>query len=108
MSFDLCVKIVVVDSVTLGVYVEELIMPGIDGGFTILRNHASLLSVLGKGLVRLRSGNACVLVPVTGGVVEVEKNHVILLLDSMPDSFLEELMRIREYFKLVPLGIFDS
>lgn len=108
MSFDLCVKIVVVDSFTLGVYVEELVMPGIDGGFTILRNHASLLSVLGKGLVRLRSGNACVLVPITGGVVEVEKNHVILLLDTMPNSILEELTHIREHFKLAPLNIFDA
>jgi F-type H+-transporting ATPase subunit epsilon len=58
--------------------------PGTDGSFQVLDNHAPLISLLKDGVVEYKSKEASVQrVTITGGVVEVLKNKVILLADSV-------------------------
>ncbi len=55
-------------------------LPGIDGSFEILNNHAPLISVLKKGKVKIvdEKGQQQFF-EVNGGVVEVLKNKVLIL-----------------------------
>jgi F-type H+-transporting ATPase subunit epsilon len=57
--------------------------PGTDGSFQVLDNHAPLISLLKEGVVEYKSKEATQNVTITGGVVEVLKNKVILLADSV-------------------------
>jgi F-type H+-transporting ATPase subunit epsilon len=58
--------------------------PGTDGSFQVLDNHAPLISLLKDGVVEYKSKEASVQrVTITGGVVEVLKNKVIVLADSV-------------------------
>jgi F-type H+-transporting ATPase subunit epsilon len=55
-------------------------LPGIDGSFEIMNNHAPLISVLGKGKVKVvNKGEAPVFFEVSGGVIEVLNNKVLIL-----------------------------
>ncbi len=55
-------------------------LPGIDGLFEILNDHAPLVSVLGKGNIKVvDAGNQKHLFKINGGVVEVLKNKVLVL-----------------------------
>ncbi len=55
-------------------------LPGIDGSFEILNNHAPLISVLGKGKIKIEKGkNQIEFFEVNGGVVEVLKNKILIL-----------------------------
>lgn len=55
-------------------------LPGIDGSFEILNNHAPLISVLVKGKIKVQEGqNQQQFFEVNGGVVEVLKNKVLVL-----------------------------
>jgi F-type H+-transporting ATPase subunit epsilon len=55
-------------------------LPGIDGLFEILNNHAPLVSVLGKGRIKVEDMNKEKhLFEINGGVVEVLKNKVLVL-----------------------------
>lgn len=55
-------------------------LPGIDGSFEVLENHAALISVLKKGEVRvIKNDKSEVLFPIKGGVIEVLKNKVLIL-----------------------------
>ncbi len=58
--------------------------PGADGSFQVLDNHAPLISLLTQGSVeyKSRSGER-EHISITGGVVEVLKNRVILLADGI-------------------------
>lgn len=58
--------------------------PGTDGSFQVLDNHAPLISLLSEGIVeyKTRAGNRET-VKITGGVVEVLRNKVILLADGI-------------------------
>lgn len=59
--------------------------PGEDGSFQILNNHAPLVSLLKEGVVEYKSKEVNQQVHITGGVVEVLKNKVILLADGVKD-----------------------
>ncbi|HTJ49785.1 MAG TPA: ATP synthase F1 subunit epsilon [Cyclobacteriaceae bacterium] len=57
--------------------------PGADGSFQILDHHAPLISLLKEGVVEYKSKESTQSVSITGGVVEVLKNKVILLADGI-------------------------
>jgi len=55
-------------------------LPGIDGSFEILNNHAPLISVLAKGKVKIQDAQKqSQFFEVNGGVVEVLHNKVLVL-----------------------------
>jgi F-type H+-transporting ATPase subunit epsilon len=57
--------------------------PGADGSFQIMDNHAPLISLLKEGTVEYKSKEASKNVTITGGVVEVLNNKIILLADGV-------------------------
>jgi F-type H+-transporting ATPase subunit epsilon len=57
--------------------------PGSDGSFQVLNNHAPLISLLKAGTVEYKSKGASQQISITGGVVEVLTNKVILLADGV-------------------------
>ena len=62
--------------------VESLNVPGSKGPFTILHNHAPIISTLDKGPVKyIPIGREEELLSIEGGVVEVKKNNIIILAD---------------------------
>jgi F-type H+-transporting ATPase subunit epsilon len=55
-------------------------LPGIDGSFEILKDHAPLISVLGKGKVKVQDMQKQLqYFEIKGGVVEVLRNKVLIL-----------------------------
>ena len=55
-------------------------LPGIDGLFEILNNHAPLISVLGKGKIKIEDKEKNrQFFQIKGGVVEVLKNKILIL-----------------------------
>ena len=76
------VEIVTPDSVIFTSENVELVqLPGIDGSFEVLNNHAPLISVLRKGSVKIinkgeKNEN---FFEIKGGVIEVLNNKVLIL-----------------------------
>ena len=63
-----------------GEHVQLVQLPGIDGSFEIMNNHAPLISVLKKGNVKVvvKDENPNYF-PINGGVIEVLNNKVLVL-----------------------------
>lgn len=57
--------------------------PGADGSFQVLDHHAPLISLLKEGVVEYKSKDGKENLTITGGVVEVLKNKVVLLADGI-------------------------
>jgi len=54
--------------------------PGKDGSFEVLNNHAPIVAVLKKGSIRLvDQQNQTTFYEINGGVVEMQKNKIIVL-----------------------------
>lgn len=63
-----------------GDQVQLVQLPGIDGSFEVLENHAPLISVLKKGQVKVQvKGEKPVLFDIRGGVIEVLANRILVL-----------------------------
>ena len=55
-------------------------LPGLDGSFEIMNNHAPLISVLKKGKIKVVDRqNLLQYFEVKGGVVEVQRNKILVL-----------------------------
>ena len=63
--------------------VTSATFPGSDGSFQVLDNHAPLISLLKEGVVEYKSKEANRSLTITGGVVEVLKNKVVVLADGV-------------------------
>ena len=60
--------------------VEMVKVPGTPGSFEILKDHAPIISTLGKGIVEYDGKE----LPILGGFVEVQKNQVSLCVERQP------------------------
>jgi F-type H+-transporting ATPase subunit epsilon len=58
---------------------ELIQLPGIDGCFEILENHANMIAVLKKGKIKLISEEKPLYFEINGGVAEVLSNCVKVL-----------------------------
>jgi F-type H+-transporting ATPase subunit epsilon len=63
--------------------VSLITFPGSDGSFQVLDHHAPLISLLKEGVVEYKLKDVRQSITITGGVVEVLKNKVILLADGV-------------------------
>ncbi len=60
--------------------VKSIQLPGMAGSFGILNNHAPLISTLKSGKIKIKEPSGKELsFQINGGVVEVQKNKVIIL-----------------------------
>jgi F-type H+-transporting ATPase subunit epsilon len=64
--------------------VQAVKLPGIEGSFGVLNNHAPLIATLKKGIVKItNTTNAVENFEINGGVVEVLNNKIIVLAENV-------------------------
>lgn len=56
--------------------VESVNLPGTMGSFTVLKNHASLISELKKGTLLYRTGGNETTIEITGGIADIDNNTI--------------------------------
>jgi len=62
--------------------ITSIKLPGMDGEFEILNNHAPIISTLSKGVIRIiDNDNNTEKFEVNGGVIEIQNNKIIVLAD---------------------------
>lgn len=54
-------------------------LPGVNGSFQIMNNHAPIISALSKGTVVVDNGTEKLTFDIKGGIVEVLKNKIVIL-----------------------------
>lgn len=56
--------------------VEAVTLPGVAGKFTVLKNHASLISVLKSGEVRYAASGLETKIEIKGGLADIDMNKI--------------------------------
>lgn len=70
-------KIISVTEILFNGEVTSVTLPGTMGEFTVLKNHASLLSTLTAGSIRYTDTNGAVLSSdITGGIADIDNNVI--------------------------------
>lgn len=76
----LTLKIISPEREVLSAEVDLVELPGVQGRFEVLRDHAPLVSSLEKGTIRYVTGNENREIPCEAGFVEVRNNVVTVCL----------------------------
>lgn len=58
-------------------------VPGTKGLFEVLEYHAPLISTLEEGRVKINDGGRDTFFKISGGIIEVKNNNVIILAESI-------------------------
>lgn len=88
-------EIVTPEAVLFSGEVTSVTVPGVLGEFQMLENHAPIISLLGKGKVRVQGEmkleesvadkftkeNGATILPINSGTIEMKDNKVIVLAD---------------------------
>ena len=69
-------QIISTDGIIFSGEVTNVTLPGTLGSFTILENHASLLSTLTQGELEYESDGKLSTVKINGGFIDVNNNNV--------------------------------
>lgn len=76
-------EIITPDKIIYSGDVESVKLPGSDGSFGILKNHAAIIATLNKGIVKIVDNKKQVeKFEINGGVVEVLNNKIIVLAEN--------------------------
>lgn len=62
--------------------VTSVSVPGTSGAFQVLNNHAPIISTLEKGKITVKEKGNTHVFEINGGVIEVLKNKVVVLVES--------------------------
>lgn len=74
-------KIVSPEKIEFDGLVDSVLVPGTQGQFEILNDHAPIISTLSKGFVEYGSKGTKIRLDILGGFVEVQKNVVSLCVE---------------------------
>ena len=61
-------------------------LPGTEGSFEVLNNHAPIISTLEPGKIRVRTGKDTQFFNVSGGLIEMSNNKVVVLAESVVEE----------------------
>ncbi len=90
------IEVVSPERVLLKGEASSVILPGVDGKFQLLNDHAPIIAILAEGDLRIqmekeldkefadnfkRSNNREIGLPISGGVLEMNNNKAIILVD---------------------------
>ena len=65
--------------------VSVVTFPGVDGSFQVMNDHSPLVSTLKKGELTYKTSKGENSVEITGGVVEVLNNKIVVLADGVTE-----------------------
>lgn len=81
---DLHLEIITPDRRVYSDEIKLIQVPGSKGSFTVLRNHAPIISTLDEGRIRvIDKSNKEIFWQIEGGIIEVMKNKVIILAETI-------------------------
>ncbi len=69
-------KIISTEDILFEGEVNAVTLPGANGSFTVLNNHASLISTLVAGTISYEHDGERGELPISGGIVDVDRNIV--------------------------------
>ena len=81
----LSIRIITPDKIYCSPKVEEVILPTLTGMIGILEGHASLITGLEIGLLRVKMDEVWIPLVIFGGVAEIKENKVMIITNAIED-----------------------
>ena len=85
------IRVLTPDRVICSTKAEEVILPGLTGQVGILDGHATLITALDTGLLRIKLAEKWTPIILCGGLAEIDRNQVTVLVNDVEELSSIEL-----------------
>jgi|TARA_B110000971_G_scaffold196166_1_gene211086 F-type H+-transporting ATPase subunit epsilon len=85
------IRVLTPDRVICSTTADEIVLPGLTGQVGILDGHAALITALDTGLLRIKLDNKWTPIILCGGLAEIDRNRVTVLVNDVEELVSVEL-----------------
>ena len=85
------IRVLTPDRVICSTTADEIILPGLTGQVGVLEDHAALITALDTGLLRIKLENKWTPIILCGGLAEIDRNRVTVLVNDVEELSVIEL-----------------
>ena len=99
------IRVLTPDRVICSTTADEVILPGLTGQIGILDGHASLITALDTGLLRIKLDEKWTLIILCGGLAEIDQNRVTVLVNDVEELITLELNEVTKELEKATLAV---
>ena len=99
------IRVLTPDRVICSTTADEVILPGLTGQVGVLAGHATLITALDTGLLRIKLADKWTPIILCGGLAEIDSNRVTVLVNDVEELTSIELTEATKELEKATLAI---
>ena len=99
------IRVLTPDRVICSTTADEVILPGLTGQVGVLDGHATLITALDTGLLRIKLADKWTPIILCGGLAEIDQNRVTVLVNDVEELISLELSEVTKELEKATLAV---
>jgi len=99
------IRVLTPDRIICSTTANEVVLPGVTGQIGVLEGHASLITALDTGLLRIKLDQKWTPIILCGGLAEIDQNQVTVLVNDVEEIVSLDLNEVNEKLKIAKLDV---
>jgi F-type H+-transporting ATPase subunit epsilon len=99
------IRVLTPDRIICSTTADEVVLPGVTGQIGVLDGHASLITALDTGLLRIKLDQKWTPIILCGGLAEIDRNQVTVLVNDVEEIVSLDLNDVNEKLKIAKLDV---
>jgi F-type H+-transporting ATPase subunit epsilon len=99
------IRVLTPDRVICSTTADEVVLPGLTGQVGVLDGHASLITALDTGLLRIKLNEKWTPIILCGGLAEIDRNRVTVLVNDVEEFTNIELREATKELEQATLAV---
>jgi len=99
------IRVLTPDRVICSTTADEIVLPGLTGQVGVLKGHASLITALDTGLLRIKLDDKWTPIILCGGLAEIEQDRVTVLVNDVEELTNIELSEATKELEKATLAV---
>jgi len=102
------VRVLTPDRIICTTMADEVILPGLTGQVGVLNGHATLITALDTGLLRIKLEDKWTPIILCGGLAEIDRNRVTVLVNNVEEFVSIDLTQASKEVEKAMLAVENS
>jgi len=99
------IRVLTPDRIICSTTADEVVLPGVTGQIGVLDGHASLITALDTGLLRIKLNQKWTPIILCGGLAEIDRNQVTVLVNDVEELISLELSEVTAELQKATLAV---
>jgi len=99
------IRVLTPDRVICSTTADEIVLPGLTGQIGVLDGHASLITALDTGLLRVKLDNKWTPIILCGGLAEIDRDRITVLVNDVEELVTLELSEVTTKLETATLAV---